>query len=246
MIEAAEIIVVILAAALRAGTPLVLAALGELVTEKSGVLNLGVEGMMLVGAVAAIIVTPFRHESFADQELPAPGFLAGLRARCDRLGAVLVLDDVRCGFRLALGGSGEHFGVRPDLACYSKAIANGHPLSAVVGTDALRDAAQRVFFTGTYWVSPVEMAAALAPGEAFLCHGSGHACVVGRTGRGQAYLYDPEGAGGHREEPCVVLLDPGFAGHPRAEELAARYRVYLATHRIRRPRAGDVLQTRAA
>ena len=114
------------------------------------------------GEVAAIIVTPFRHESFADQELPAPGFLAGLRARCDRLGAVLVLDDVRCGFRLALGGSGEHFGVRPDLACYSKAIANGHPLSAVVGTDALRDAAQRVFFTGTYWVSPVEMAAALA------------------------------------------------------------------------------------
>jgi glutamate-1-semialdehyde 2,1-aminomutase len=114
------------------------------------------------GEVAAIIATPFRHESFADQELPADGFLQGLRARCDRIGAVFVLDDVRCGFRLHLGGSGEHFGVQPDLACYSKAIANGHPLSAVVGRDALRDAAARVFFTGTYWVSPVEMAAALA------------------------------------------------------------------------------------
>jgi simple sugar transport system permease protein len=57
MIEAAEVLVVILVATLRAGTPLVLAALGELVTEKSGVLNLGVEGMMLVGAVAAIIAT---------------------------------------------------------------------------------------------------------------------------------------------------------------------------------------------
>jgi general nucleoside transport system permease protein len=57
MIEIAEVVVVILVATLRAGTPLVLAALGELITEKSGVLNLGVEGMMLVGAVAAIIAT---------------------------------------------------------------------------------------------------------------------------------------------------------------------------------------------
>jgi len=57
MIEDAEVIIVILVATLRAGTPLVLAALGELITEKSGVLNLGVEGMMLVGAIAAIIAT---------------------------------------------------------------------------------------------------------------------------------------------------------------------------------------------
>ena len=57
MIDVVEVAVVIIVATLRAGTPLVLAALGELVTEKSGVLNLGVEGMMLVGAVAAIITT---------------------------------------------------------------------------------------------------------------------------------------------------------------------------------------------
>jgi glutamate-1-semialdehyde 2,1-aminomutase len=114
------------------------------------------------GDVAGIIVTPFRHEAGADQELPAPGFLAGIRERCDRLGAVFVLDDVRAGFRLDLHGSGEAFGVRPDLACHSKALANGHALSAAVGRESLRDAAKRVFFTGTTWTSPVEMAAALA------------------------------------------------------------------------------------
>jgi len=112
--------------------------------------------------VAAIVVCPFRHDAFHDQELPAPGFLPGLRERCDRLGAVLVLDDVRAGFRLHLGGSGEHVGVQPDLTCYSKAIANGYPLSACLGREALRDAATRVFFTGTYFPSAVPMAAALA------------------------------------------------------------------------------------
>jgi len=114
------------------------------------------------GDVAGILVTPFRHDAFHDQELPAPGFLAGLRARCDRIGAVLVLDDVRAGFRLDLAGSGTHFGMEPDLTCYSKALGNGYAISAGLGRGALRDVAKRVFFTGTYWPSAVPMAAALA------------------------------------------------------------------------------------
>ncbi|HYR96979.1 MAG TPA: aminotransferase class III-fold pyridoxal phosphate-dependent enzyme [Candidatus Binatus sp.] len=112
--------------------------------------------------VAGIIVSPFRHDAFHDQEMAAPGFLAGLRERCDRLGAVLVLDDVRAGFRLHLGGSGEVVGVQPDLSCYCKALGNGYAIAACLGRDALRDAAMRVFFTGSYWTSGVEMAAALA------------------------------------------------------------------------------------
>ena len=74
----------------------------------------------------------------------------------------MILDDVRAGFRLHLGGSGERFGVRPDLACYAKALANGYPLAACVGRDALKDAAERVYFTGSYFTSAVPMAAALA------------------------------------------------------------------------------------
>jgi len=114
------------------------------------------------GDVAAIMVSPFRHDAFHDQEMPAPGFLSGLRERCDRLGAVLILDDVRAGFRLDLHGSGEAVGVRPDLSCYCKALGNGHPIAACLGRDELRDAATRVFFTGSYWTSAVPMAAALA------------------------------------------------------------------------------------
>jgi glutamate-1-semialdehyde 2,1-aminomutase len=114
------------------------------------------------GDVAAIMVTPFRHDAFHDQEMAAPGFFAGIRARADRLGAVVILDDVRAGFRLDFHGSGAAVGLEPDLACYSKAIANGHPLAAALGRESLRDVAMRVFFTGSYWTSGVPIAAALA------------------------------------------------------------------------------------
>jgi glutamate-1-semialdehyde 2,1-aminomutase len=117
---------------------------------------------LAAGDVAGIIVSPFRHDAFHDQEMPAPGFLAGLRERCDALGAVLILDDVRAGFRLSLAGSGAAFGVEPDLTCYCKALGNGYPISAALGREHLRQAATRVFFTGSYWTGPVEMAAALA------------------------------------------------------------------------------------
>jgi glutamate-1-semialdehyde 2,1-aminomutase len=114
------------------------------------------------GQVAAIILTPFRHDFFFDQEMPAPGFLEGVRALCDQEGIVLVLDDVRAGFRLNLGGSWEPYGVRPDLTLYCKAIANGYPLAVGLGREELRSAAERIFFSATYWAAAVPMAAAIA------------------------------------------------------------------------------------
>jgi glutamate-1-semialdehyde 2,1-aminomutase len=114
------------------------------------------------GQVAAIIVSPFRHDAGQDQELPVEGFHQGVRQLCDEEGIVFILDDVRAGFRLHMGGSGEYFGVRPDLACYCKAIANGYPLSACVGREDLRRAAKHVFFTGSFFTSAVPMAASLA------------------------------------------------------------------------------------
>jgi glutamate-1-semialdehyde 2,1-aminomutase len=112
--------------------------------------------------LAAILVSPYRHDAGYDQELVDPAFARGLRALCDAAGAALILDDVRCGFRLHLGSSWEPAGVDPDLSAWSKAIANGHPLAAVLGSDAFRAGAQRVFVTGSFWFSAVPMAAAIA------------------------------------------------------------------------------------
>ena len=85
-----------------------------------------------------------------------------MRALCDELGAALVLDEVRAGFRLNHGGSWEPLGVNPDLSAWSKAIANGYPIAAVLGSGAYAEAAARLFVTGSFWFQAVPMAAAIA------------------------------------------------------------------------------------
>ena len=112
--------------------------------------------------LAGILVSPFKHDAGYDQELVDPEFARGLRALCDATGAALILDDVRCGFRLHLGSSWEPAGVDPDLSAWSKAIANGHALAAVLGNDAFRDGARQLYVTGSFWFSAVPMAAAIA------------------------------------------------------------------------------------
>lgn len=112
--------------------------------------------------IAAVIVTPFRHDVFADLEMPAPGFLSGVRELTSRHGTAMIVDDVRAGFRLHMGGSTQLWGVTPDLLAYSKALANGYPLSALVGAEHLRDAATKVFVTGSFFTQAVPLRAALA------------------------------------------------------------------------------------
>jgi len=114
------------------------------------------------GDVAGVIMTPFHHPSFKPSEMPARGFWAHIESACRRDGIVLILDDIRAGFRLDLRGSHACFGFEPDLICLCKALANGHALSAALGRKELHVAASRVFLTGSYWNSPPAMAAALA------------------------------------------------------------------------------------
>ncbi|MBS0560526.1 MAG: aminotransferase class III-fold pyridoxal phosphate-dependent enzyme [Proteobacteria bacterium] len=114
------------------------------------------------GDLAGIVASAFRHDLARDQEMPTAEFARAARALCDATGAALILDDVRAGFRLHLGGSWEPYGVRPDLSAWSKAIANGYPLAAVTGCDRFRDGAASVFSTGSFWTAAVPMAAAVA------------------------------------------------------------------------------------
>ena len=108
-----------------------------------------------------------RHRAVDDHGLKRAGCLPAEeppcpRRLCTQAGAALVLDEVRTGMRLHLSGSWEPLGIRPDLCAWSKAIANGYALAAVTGTDALRDAAGRIFTTGSFWAGSVVMAAGLA------------------------------------------------------------------------------------
>ncbi len=112
--------------------------------------------------LAAIVVSPFKHDAGIDQELVDPAFARGLRELCDATGAALILDDVRCGFRMALGSSWEPIGVDPDLSAWSKAIANGYPLAAVLGSEAFRAGASEIYVTGSFWFAAVPMAAGIA------------------------------------------------------------------------------------
>jgi glutamate-1-semialdehyde 2,1-aminomutase len=116
-------------------------------------------------ALAAVIVEPLQRTI-----PPAPGFLAELRRVTSHYGIVLVFDEVVTGFRLALGGAQEHYGVMPDLCALGKSISGGHPLGVVCGRReilALADPERReqgdsVLLTGTYSGNPISAAAALA------------------------------------------------------------------------------------
>lgn len=119
------------------------------------------------GDIAGVIASAFKHDYGKDQELPTREFARAVRQLCDATGAALILDDVRAGFRLDLGGSWQTVGVKPDLAAYSKAIANGYTLAAVTGSDKFRDAASSVFMTGSFWCGAASMAAALKTLEIF-------------------------------------------------------------------------------
>ena len=113
------------------------------------------------GDLAAVFASPFKHDAFEDQALPDPAYAHRARELCDRTGAMLIVDDVRAGFRLTRDCSWELLGIRPDLSAWGKSFANGHPISALLGSDSCRKGASGVYVTGSFWFAAVPMAAAI-------------------------------------------------------------------------------------
>ena len=149
----------------------------------SGIANQGLSGSSGVpaSAVADTVVAPYNVVPDVGDDValvvvepvaanmglvaPAPGFLAGLRAACDRAGALLMFDEVITGFRLCRGGAAEYFDVRPDLWTFGKVIGGGLPVGAFGGRrDVMAELAPLgpVYQAGTLSGNPLATAAGLA------------------------------------------------------------------------------------
>lgn len=112
--------------------------------------------------LAAIFAAPFKHDAFIDQAAPEVAYAKRARELCDEHNALLVVDDVRAGFRVARDCSWSKIGVAPDLSTWGKCIANGHALSALLGSERARGGAAKIYATGSFWFQAAPMAASLA------------------------------------------------------------------------------------
>jgi glutamate-1-semialdehyde 2,1-aminomutase len=108
------------------------------------------------GDVAAVVMMPYEIEA------PEPGYLERLRDLAHDHGALLVFDEIRSGFRIAMGGAQERFGVVPDLAAFGKALSNGHPLSVLAGRAEPMQRVLELWLTVTYYRTTEAVAAAVA------------------------------------------------------------------------------------
>jgi glutamate-1-semialdehyde 2,1-aminomutase len=184
--------------------------------------------------IAAIVCTPHRHDVFRDQEAVDPEFARGVREICDRIGAALVIDDVRCGMRIDPRGGWAPVGVRPDLSAWSKSLANGYPLAVLLGSDDFRDAAGQITATGSFWFAAAPMAAALTTIRLFneidgveRLRASGTMLQEGLREQAQAHGFDVHVTGPPQMPLLLFADDPEFAKARAWSGACARHGVYL-------------------
>ena len=106
--------------------------------------------------VACLIMMPLEIEE------PKPGFLEGVKSLAHRNGALFILDEMRSGFHLAMGGAQEYYKVTPDMATFSKAMSNGYAISALAGRKDLLEQLSKTYVSSTFFTNSIEMAAAAA------------------------------------------------------------------------------------
>jgi glutamate-1-semialdehyde aminotransferase len=114
------------------------------------------------GEIAGVIITPVGHPLNAPVIAPPPGYLEAVKEITHQNGAVLIFDEIRTGFRVAMGGAQERYGVTPDVTTIGKAMANGYAISAVVGKrEYLSVFEKKAFISSTFFPKRLEMAAAM-------------------------------------------------------------------------------------
>jgi glutamate-1-semialdehyde 2,1-aminomutase len=113
------------------------------------------EKYLATGQYAAVIMEPVALEP------PVKGYLKGVRALCDKYNTILILDEMITGFRWALGGAQEYYGITADIATYGKAVSNGMPLAVLCGKTKYMQELDKVFFSGTYLGDALSIAAAI-------------------------------------------------------------------------------------
>ena len=110
------------------------------------------------GQVACVIMQPIE----SSKEPPKEGFLEGVKRIAHENDAVLIFDEIRSGFRVAMGGAIEYYNITPDIACFSKAMANGYPISAVIGREEVMAPSEKTRISATFFPNTFPMVAALA------------------------------------------------------------------------------------
>ena len=160
-----------------------------------------------------MVMEPTRHTD------PEEGYLEGVRERCDRLGIPLIFDEISIGWRLCLGGAHLNFGVTPDIAVFAKALGNGFPIGAIIGTREVMQAAQSSFISSTFWTEGVGPAAAVACVKKMmstdvpaLLAKIGKMVIAGWQGLGEKHSLPVRTAG--RNEMAILSFD-----HPEADAL---------------------------
>ena len=132
---------------------------------------------------------------------PEPGYLEGVRELCDKYKVILIFDEVVTGYRWALGGAQEHYGVTPDLCCLGKAMANGMPISAIAGKKEYMQELNHAFFSMTFGGECLSLAASIETIKELKTKDYGHIWKMGE-------MFDK----GIKETANKYGLDINFAG----------------------------------
>jgi glutamate-1-semialdehyde 2,1-aminomutase len=162
------------------------------------------ETVLSQNSIACIIMEP------AKRSVPPKGYLQGVRSLADHYGVVLIFDEIVTGFRLAMGGAQAYFGVTPDLATFGKGMANGYPLSAVVGRREIMELASSLFISTTYGGECLSLAAGLATiNELQRIDAHTHMYAMGkRLQQGMNALAEEYGVSARMDSlPVMVYLD---------------------------------------